>query len=925
MKWFFTILIFMVFFYGSLAQKNNYDQSIEDLTNKLYKHVYQHEDSTYYYLDKISKISKANSDYHTFLQTAIDYNRVAGYHNNFIKLNTNLVLVDSLFLVHKDFIDSSPKKLYYQNSLFYDKGMYYFGLDNFDKTRYFFNKIIKSTEALTEVQLNDDHKALLSVSYSFIAKIYTLEHKYDLAKQFYNRNIRFLISKKPNDKALLYRNYSLLAEVYKLEKKYRSSNNYFKSSLQYSLNNNDNQNRIVTVTSHIIDNYNNLLQVDSAYHYLEIMKTNLPNNHPFSYKYYESKGDIYQATNDYSKAEHDFKEALRLLTLSSNGLEHEKIALMYNKTGKLHARFNEPLKAVENFNLGIKQLTNNKSNKTTLFKILKNKATVLTILSSDNQYAETINTVDLGIGTLDSLKPTFKSESDKLLLIEDAFPLFEAGLEAVYNSYAANNNNKELIDKAFLYAEKSKSVLLLEALLSAKASSFGTIPDELLEKEKQLKAQIIFLEKQVNAGKSSSLIEDGLFRTKNEYRKLVSSIETNYQSYYDLKYNTEVISLSKAQKLLSNDEILVSYFYGNRNIYVITITNNSKDIKQIKIDADLEPQIRNIYQKLSNPKSDLAELAKESNVLYKKILEPSITIHPNKKILIVIADGLLNYIPFSSLNTSSNGIEYLIRQKSISYANSATLLSQLRQRKQNNNAVLAFAPNFSNTSNTINELSEKLLPLPNNTKEIEQILTTFKGNSYFNEEATLQNFTSEISKFGIVHLATHAIFDDENPEYSYLAFTPTANNDNLLYVSDLYNIQLDVNLVTLSACESGIGNLKRGEGFMSLARSFFYSGASSISSTLWKINDASSTQLMDDFYKQLSKGNSKDKALQNAKLRFIERNNQNALVHPYYWSGFIISGSTVPIVVSHNYWLWSIVGLLVLLIIGFLAYRRTKS
>ncbi len=309
--------------------------------------------------------------------------------------------------------------------------------------------------------------------------------------------------------------------------------------------------------------------------------------------------------------------------------------------------------------------------------------------------------------------------------------------------------------------------------------------------------------------------------------------------------------------------------------------------------------------------------------IYVRLIEPSLKSDDQKK-LIIIADGLLNYIPFAALNTDPEGITYLAESHAISYVNSATLLSELRQRQPKEHTVLAFAPSFDGNVSVSNADRGKLLPLPNNKKEVEQILTSFNGRSFVDGEASLINFKSQLSSFGMVHLATHAIFDDAAPEYSYLAFSQNGNAiEDLLYVADLYNLKIEADLITLSACESGIGDLKRGEGFMSLARGFFYSGAASIASTLWKINDASTTTLMDGFYKNLSKGDAKDVALQNTQVEFLNANRENGFSHPYYWSGFVISGNTVPLSFSNN-WVWVIIGAMVVLV-GILFYFKFRK
>ena len=628
--------------------------------------------------------------------------------------------------------------------------------------------------------------------------------------------------------------------------------------------------------------------------------------------------------NNYELALKELNFALHLEKEKWKNAKNESIAIIYNEIGMLQAAFGQYVSAVANYNLGLEQVEDFDSRGTSTLKLLKNKSVSLNKLGNNDNYKATMETVNLGIKTLDTLKPSFRSKADQLFLIEDAFPLFESGLEAAYQLYASTSDDS-LIDLAFRYSEKSKSVLLLEALLEAKATQFANIPNDVLERESELKSEITYLEKQIkNSETDQSDQKDALFTLKEEYRQLVQKLEVDYKSYYDLKYNTTTVSLEVSQKSLSKHQLLISYFYGNKAIYAITLNRGKKEMFRIPIDADLEANIKKVYQMLSDPKSDVIALGNATYSIYELLLKPILNSGDQKK-LIIIPDGLLNYLPFSALNTSPGGIRYLAENHAIGYVNSATLLSELEERQPKEHTILAFAPSFDGTVSVSNPDRGKLLPLPNNKKEVEQILTSFHGRAYIDGEASLSNFKSQLASFGMVHLATHAIFDDTAPEYSYLAFAQNGNAaEDLLYVADLYNLQLDADLVTLSACESGIGDLKRGEGFLSLARGFFYSGAASIASTLWKINDASTTTLMTSFYKNLSKGEAKDVALQNAQIEFLDNNRDNALSHPYYWSAFVISGNTLALSLPYN-WIWFILVTLVVLVSGFLYFKTKKG
>ena len=917
-------LLLILFSITAFAQKASYDTQMDDLFSKAYEHLYVNKDSAYHYFNEIEVLANKNQDWATVFEALISSNRNAGAFYDLDKLSGNLNRLDSLFLKHKPYLDTLPEKRLYVNSLLYDKGNYYFQLNNYRSSRQTFGQIIDSLEPLPNTEMDEELIDLLSVSYSFIAKMYTDEGKYELAQQYYDKNIRYILQKKPNDLASLNTNYSLLAELYGKKGQYENSNAYFKKALGFYLKDQTGINGIIATAHNLSENYLALSKTDSAQYYLKLAKNYLNETHHFASYHHRVQAKLEQKMNNYELALKELNFALHLEKEKWKNAKNESIAIIYNEIGMLQAAFGQYVNAVANYNLGLEQVEDFDSRGTSTLKLLKNKSVSLNKLGNNDNYKATMETVNLGIKTLDTLKPSFRSKADQLFLIEDAFPLFESGLEAAYQLYAFTSDDS-LIDLAFRYSEKSKSVLLLEALLEAKATQFANIPNDVLERESELKSEITYLEKQIkNSETDQSDQKDALFTLKEEYRQLVQKLEVDYKSYYDLKYNTTTVSLEVSQKSLSKHQLLISYFYGNKAIYAIALNRGKKEMFRIPIDADLEANIKKVYQMLSDPKSDVIALGNATYSIYELLLKPILNSGDQKK-LIIIPDGLLNYLPFSALNTSPGGIRYLAENHAIGYVNSATLLSELEERQPKEHTILAFAPSFDGTVSVSNPDRGKLLPLPNNKKEVEQILTSFHGRAYIDGEASLSNFKSQLASFGMVHLATHAIFDDTAPEYSYLAFAQNGNAaEDLLYVADLYNLQLDADLVTLSACESGIGDLKRGEGFLSLARGFFYSGAASIASTLWKINDASTTTLMTSFYKNLSKGEAKDVALQNAQIEFLDNNRDNALSHPYYWSAFVISGNTLALSLPYN-WIWFILVTLVVLVSGFLYFKTKKG
>lgn len=897
------------------AQNPDYLSNLDFYFNKTNEHYYVNKDSAYFYFNKIEKIASQNDDVISLMDGLISENWCANYHYDLAVISDNLVALDSIVNLYKKQIDTLPLKSYYLNTINYTKGLNNYELKKYDSALETFKKLVSNIETQPDFNQINHVLGLYVGANNFIGKMYSDEGKYELAKTFHNKNLRVLNANPESNIEFLNTTYVLISDVYKKEENYKLSNLTLQKVLDYYINITKNSNRIVSSYQNVIDNHINLKQTDSAYFYLRKMKVNLTKNHPFWYRYYIAKSNINKATKNYDEASVALDKALELVKAKWNNQPHNDVAIIYNKLGDLYSEIKKPNKAITNYNLAIYQFSkdtlNSTINQTTLFKSLKSKAN---ILNHTKALDSVIATTNKALSVLEQLKPSFKNNTDKLFLIDNAFPVFESGLNALYNLYNKTNNTK-FIDDAFAYAEKSKSIILIEALLNTKATAYANIPQNIIEQEQFLKSRITYLEKRI-INKNTDALQDELFSTKSQYSNLILNLESNYKNYYDLKYNTAVVSAKQLQNTLKKDEIFISYFYGSQAIYAIGISKNKKNILKIPINNSFYKNLIVFQKNISNPKSNLETVAQQSHDLYLKLIAPILQEHNAKKIIIA-ADGFLNYIPFSALNTSKTNINYLIEDYGISYVNSATLLSQLQENQNTNNKIIAFAPTFKFEESN-------LLPLPNNKNEVEAILNHIKGEAFTGNQASLNNFTNKSLNYGIIHMATHAIFNDNNPEYSFLAFSPKPQSENLLYTKDLYNLKLNANLVTLSACDSGIGELKRGEGLLSLARGFYFSGAKSITSTLWKINDASASILMNDFYFALSKNKAKPKALQIAQVNFINNNRDNALSHPYYWSGFVISGNTKPISTTNYLWIW-IIGSLVFIIALALFYFKNKK
>ncbi|MBD0852551.1 CHAT domain-containing protein [Maribacter arenosus] len=912
------IIPILLSFFATLGQQNAYKNKINMLLEKGYTHYGVQKDSGQYYFKKIEQLALDEKDTLTVLDMLITSNRHLGYFYDLNGIRKNLQKIDQIAKEESSFLQNLEDALLYRNSIRADKGNYYFKLGNNNRAKSYFNEIKNSYQNYSPESLTTDHFELLSNSISFLAKIYQLEDKFDLAKDYYLRIITLIKKVTPENLNSLNINYALLAEVLTEQGDYKQANSYLKMTLTDALKLNNNPNRIINVANNLADNYLVLSKKDSARYYLALMEIHLDRSPHFKELFHRTSAKLEYESNNIEGALSEIDSAFDAYLEHTEQTNSETLANIYLERGNILVFAKDFKNALMAADQGLEILPSKFG--TTYLELMALKTNSLLNMKKHNE----VNTVSLlAVSTLDSLKSDYQYSSDKINLIEKTFPLFESALEANYSLFK-KTGKAEHVTKAFFFMEKSKSVLLLEALMAAKADKFAQVPDSLLEKERILRSEITTLKKELLIeSNEKEPLRSTIFDLTEQQRNLMESMSKTYPEYYRLRYGRNTTDLDDFKKTLDRDELLISYFYGNEAIYTLVVDKNASRIEKIEIDAAFENKLKSIHRMLSNPKSNVAALGSATYELYARLLEPILTSEDQRK-LIIITDGLLNYIPFAALNTSPEDVSYLAEKHAISYVNSATLLSELRQRQPKQHTVLAFAPSFDGTVNVSNADRGKLLPLPNNKKEVAQILTSFNGRSFIDKEASLLNFKSHLSSFGIVHLATHAIFDDRAPEYSYLAFSQSENAmENLLYVADLYNLKVDADLVTLSACESGIGDLKRGEGFMSLARGFFYSGAASIASTLWKINDASTTDLMHGFYKNLSKGDAKDVALQKAQVEFLNVNRQNSFSHPYYWSGFVISGNTAPLSSTYN-WSWLLIGVIVLLV-GIFFYLKIRK
>lgn len=557
---------------------------------------------------------------------------------------------------------------------------------------------------------------------------------------------------------------------------------------------------------------------------------------------------------------------------------------------------------------------------------------------------------------LDEIRQSLTTEEAKQKLLDNAPRIYEYSLEAIWDLYQ-ESKNEAYLEEMFVLIEKSKAILLSEALNEDLAQNFGGVPDSLREEEKRLVNDIKIYESKLldaqrkNKTSNVATFQELLLQKRAGLDQLKKHLEESYPKYYELKFKDRITSIETVQATLEKQNAtFISYFVGKRNLYVLSLS--SKDVKvriesfTRKENANFFRDVRSLKKQISNvsyiktfTKQEFQELSALSHRLYQQLLEPE---QADSKKLIISADGLLHYIPFEILLTQKverevvnfKSLPYLLRDYEISYQYTASLwLDLLEKRKRlakNDGSILGMAATyhqaFINIPQERMELRENLLELEGAKNEVYFLEQTYQGKFWMEALATEANFKKSSGNYEIVHLALHGLVNNRVPMKSGLVFTENGDTieDNFLFAYELSGLNLNTNLLVLSACSTGDGSYQKGEGVLSLGRGFMYAGATSILTTLWQINDQSTQRIMQYFYQNLYEGMEKDVALQQAKLSYIE-DAKGAIGHPVFWAAYVLIGDTgtVAIYSKNSFWWWWIpIGVVLLGILGFFMRKK---
>ena len=496
--------------------------------------------------------------------------------------------------------------------------------------------------------------------------------------------------------------------------------------------------------------------------------------------------------------------------------------------------------------------------------------------------------------------------------IEDLFAnLLVYENSKIINQIRIRNRTEKCISiYDFLFKKDGKTRYLESAFQLSERTKSGVLKSYLSNKKRASREEKLYLEQLQNC--NNEIVKEQQKGDLANVSKINESIKKQNELMLSLKKireknqvnstgNIDVKSL--LLKLEKDKAIMVEYFSGLDKMYIFTLAN-----QRIKLDFYWDnhtatPRIISFLDYFSDANKIAGNISGYNhygNSLYKMLKLPTNATYQN---LVIIPDGILYFLPFEALITKESTttnfakMHYLLNDFRIAYNNSAGFYLNAKPISSNKQTVLGIFPVFEKTN----------YELAFSKAEMQYIKNNFDGLYFENSKANFDSFKKNAAKYSVLHLSTHASSGDTQTPASIKFY------DREILYSELYNLNINTDLVVLSACETGIGKLYKSEGAMSVARGFQFAGAQNLLFSLWKVNDYTTSIFMASFYKNIKNDESYFEANANAKLNFLkDKSISNAKKSPYYWSAFVYYGGTETAEKPTNYYFY-ILGLLILI------------
>jgi CHAT domain-containing protein len=497
-----------------------------------------------------------------------------------------------------------------------------------------------------------------------------------------------------------------------------------------------------------------------------------------------------------------------------------------------------------------------------------------------------------------------------LLQAEDSRQSFFEGSLAPYRNILEALLALEKPVEAFDYSERARARTFLDVL--SRKAQLSRAKSGLLEAEKTLQERIAAIRARLSGegdeGTNRAGLEKELAAAEQAYNSFLAKVRSQDKEQASLM-SVEPLTLKQVQELIDPAQTLIEYFVTDNEVLVWVVEKDKLNFQRIALSKNaLIKQVKTLREMISTL-GDTLEMSEVSSSLYKSLIQPLLP-HITGKELIIVPHDVLHYLPFQALIDADG--RYLIEKYPINYLSSASLLQFTKEKSRAMGEKVLVLGNP--------DLGDRKMNLEFAEIEAKEIKNLYPQSTIFLEkEATEEKAKALSPNNDIIHFASHAELNEDDPLASAIRLAKSDKEDGRLEVREIFGMDLKASLVVLSACETGLGKLSSGDELVGLTRAFIYAGTPSVVASLWNVEDSSTAQLMASFYKNL-KTMTKVEALRQAQLNLIRGNVNSDLLarrgiggigrlgevpgpkspspdsisistsHPFFWAPFILVG-----------------------------------
>jgi CHAT domain-containing protein/Tfp pilus assembly protein PilF len=597
--------------------------------------------------------------------------------------------------------------------------------------------------------------------------------------------------------------------------------------------------------------------------------------------------------------------------------------------GTTYESMGQPERALDYFNQALtlsRAIANHNAQATILWKIAR-------IERDRGNLAEARRRTETALDIVESLRTRVVSQESRASFFASRRGFYEFYIDLLMK-LDQQNPAKGHDAEALQTSELARARGLLETLAEARVDIREGVDAQLLERERALQRQLndeelqrVRLLRRKHTQADLETIDKRVKQLLEDYNRVQSEIRARSPRYAALVHPLPLSLREIQEQVLDDKTMLLEYTLGEERSYLWVVTQSELKSFVLPKRSVIEAAARRVYELLMVSNKTQARRPAELALadLGRLILGPAANLL-SKERLIIVADGALEYVPFTSLPVTSGAYEPLIARHEIVNLPSASVLVALRREKSNRPtppealAVLADAVFQSDdprlgkgqapsvgTGNHVTVQSELLRSagdvgvlnfprLPFSRQEAEAIVAkagaprSLKALDFTASRETI--FNAKLDQYRIIHFATHGLLNSQHPKLSGIVLSLFDEQgrpiDGFLRAHEIYNLKLNAELVVLSACRTALGKEIKGEGLVGLTRGFMYAGTPSVVASVWDVRDQATSELMSRFYERMFK----DRLRPAAALRAAQVSmwKEKRWAAPYYWAGFTIQG-----------------------------------